>query len=233
MALSKNEIKSIYGEHNPIKMSFLTKIKMLFRHPNEFFNGVKSEDVKPAFLLYLGVFIVFNILSTAVTSLVVGTPGIAVALLALPVTLILSPIFTVLFMLWMHLFVRLFGGKKGLNQTLKGLLYAAVPPTIVSSILGILVVFVVPGSTFTPGTIPDVSTLGTIGVVAGLLLIVFLWQLYLMGTGIGRLHGISTMRGIGAIIIGGIVLVVVMMILAIFVFAAFFASILGGLPVAA
>ena len=58
MALSKTDIKKVYDEPDQKEMGFLNKIKMLFLHPARFFESVKDENLKPAFMVFLVFFLI-------------------------------------------------------------------------------------------------------------------------------------------------------------------------------
>ena len=222
MALTKEEIRKLYGKSDPKKMSFFNKIKMLFLHPAHFFEGVKSENLKPAIVMFLAILILTQVIGAI--GLVLVSPLALISIILLPINIGVGLILMIIIFLWVHLFVRLLGGKKGLNQTLKALMYASVPPTIVSTILGLITSLILGFSSFLrpEEILLNPSTILSLGILVMSIFIISIWQLYLSGLGVGKLHSISTGRGIMAIIIAVLIpLIIISMIGFFYIFYSF------------
>src|SRR3972149_8278395 len=132
-------------------MNFFSKLKILFLHPSTFFENVKNENLMPAFIMFSA----FSIINAFANPSLLSSLFIPTIFLA---SVFPGPyLFTILLFLWIHLFVKVFGGKRGLKQTLKGLMYASVPITIVGTILNLILSFLFPG---TFGTLISGSPLG-------------------------------------------------------------------------
>ncbi len=210
MALTKDQIKKIYGESDPKKMSFFNRIKMLFLHPAHFFEGVKSENLKPAFIMFLAFFLVSNIMSAVLRPASLSSPSMSL------VGILIGFVITLFFFAWTHIFARLLGGKKGIKQTFKALMYASVPITIVSAIVS-SAAFILVGAAIniaSPASLLNPATLFTLGIFLIIVLVLVIWAIYLEGLGLGKLHEISTGRGIGAVILLWAVLFVIFLLLA-------------------
>lgn len=215
MALTKEEMRRTYGATDPKKMGFLSKIKMLFLHPKQFFEGVKGEGLKPAFLMFLAILLITSIGNAIVQSVFLPTDLSSLALL--PFSLLLALAMTVLLFLWTHLFVRLLGGKGGWRQTVKALLYAYVPPMIVFFIVGVVAAPMLGGVlTVGPQVLLNPTALFSIGILLIFIIIIGLWALYLDGLGLGRMHSFSTLRGAGAVVLSIIMAIVLIIVLAVF-----------------
>jgi len=100
---------------------------------------------------------------------------------------------------WLHLWVYLFGGRKGYRETLKALAFGETPALLL-------------------GWIP------LVGILAGI------WSLVLSVLGVRELHGITTGRALGAVIIAVIIPLLLLVLLASFFFIA--SSVVTPLPVA-
>lgn len=203
MAMTKEEIRRIYGESDPKKMGFFTKIKMLFLHPKQFFEGVKGEKLGPAFVMFL----VFFLINIGVQSFVSpSTTFVAVLLL----TAVVGVLVLLAFYFWIHMIVKLFGGKASFKQTLKALFYAGIPPAVVQLILGLIIVAISGTLTgfrnlafFSPLSLFSLVSFSLVSFSIFVLIGIasFIWELYLAGLGVSRMHGISTLRGVLAYLV--------------------------------
>jgi hypothetical protein len=91
---------------------------------------------------------------------------------------------------WLHLWVYLFGGRKGYRETFKALAFGETPALLL-------------------GWIP------LVGILAGI------WSLVLSILGVRELHGISTTRALGAVILAVIIPLIILVLLALFLFIAY------------
>ncbi len=208
MPRSKEEIRKYYSE-SPWD-GFLGKIKDLFLHPGKFFESVKGEGLKPAFVMFIVFFLISNVVSTALQPPSLLNP------LASLISILIVFALNFFFFALMHIFVMLLGGKKGIKQTFKALMYASVPITIVSTILG-SAAFGFVGAAFNVANLVSLlnpAAILAIGILILLSVVIFVWSIYLQGLGLGKLHGISTARGIVAAIIAPVILIVITAVLA-------------------
>jgi hypothetical protein len=132
------------------------KVKGFLLHPAETFRATRAETLTSAYQYYVILLIIFSVLLAIVVSVSVGATywsssvttiassgllgsngsGIVKAFTAFLVTyLLFLPYFLFVFMLfaifisgfYYHVFVILFGGQKGLTQTVKAVMYASTP----------------------------------------------------------------------------------------------------------
>jgi hypothetical protein len=132
------------------------KVKGFLLHPSETFRATQAETLTSAYQYYVILLIIFSVLLAIVVSVSVGATywsssvntiassgllgsngsGIVKAFTAFLVTyLLFLPYFLFVFMLfgifisgfYYHVFVILFGGQKGLTQTVKTVMYASTP----------------------------------------------------------------------------------------------------------
>jgi hypothetical protein len=132
------------------------KVKGFLLHPAETFRVTRAETLTSAYQYYVILLIIFSVLLAIVVSVSVGATywsssvttiassgllgsngsGIVKAFTAFLVTyLLFLPYFLFVFMLfaifisgfYYHVFVILFGGQKGLTQTVKAVMYASTP----------------------------------------------------------------------------------------------------------
>ncbi len=128
--VKKKDIKTYYDESD---IGFLTKIKLLFLHPKRFFENVKDENIKYAFAAFIIFFIILANIGVILRGNIVG--------------LIFYFLFTLAILIWVHIFVRVFGGNRGIVQTLKVSMYSFVPMSMVI-ILNLIVINI--GLLFSP-----------------------------------------------------------------------------------
>jgi hypothetical protein len=132
------------------------KVKGFLLHPSETFQATRAETLTSAYQYYVILLIIFSVLIAIVVSVSVGAAywsssvttiassgllgsagsGVVKAFTAFLVTyLLFLPYFLFVFMLfaifisgfYYHVFVILFGGQKGLTQTVKTVMYASTP----------------------------------------------------------------------------------------------------------
>ncbi|HNX18082.1 MAG TPA: YIP1 family protein [Methanoregula sp.] len=128
--------------------SLVTKVKGFLLNPVETFRQSKNDGFQPVFV-YFGVLLLIN----AVLSAIIAAVGIAVMPaefstlfgLALPVAVFLimlvgGCILTLIFAAWLHLWVYILGGRKGIMQTINAVIYGSTPRLLLGWIpfIGIL-----------------------------------------------------------------------------------------------
>ena len=187
-------------------MEYLELIKGFVLSPAETFRKVKDTDYNDT-LMY---FLVLVLINTALSVLIMlvslssmwtvfngmferlgigtmsGSGIVIIAVLMIIVALVLLFIGAA----WLHLWVYLFGGRKGYRETLKALAFGETPALLL-------------------GWIP------LVGFLAGI------WSLVLSILGVRELHGISTARALGAVILAVLIPLLILVLLALFLFIAF------------
>lgn len=119
------------------------KVKGFLFNPTATFNAVKTEALGEAFKYFLILLLIFSIilaaltaiLGTAFTSLLspilpiplLGAAVAIVAVLILIFSIVVGIIGAVISGLWFHIWVYLVGGRKGLTQTMKAVMYSYTP----------------------------------------------------------------------------------------------------------
>ena len=112
-------------------MGIVEKIKGFLFSPSETFDASKEDTLGDAFKYYIILLLIPALLSAVIAavafSLFAGffgrmLPGFMPALLALA-----GAIGVLIGGLWLHIWVYLMGGRKGLTQTFKALMYGATP----------------------------------------------------------------------------------------------------------
>ncbi len=135
----------LHGEGIPIDMDYFGLMKGFLLSPVETFGDVRDTDLGDSLKYYL-LLLVINAVLSAIVSLVImsaiwmtfagivaqlGLPlpavaGVSVVLFAI---LMIFVQFVLVFIgaAWLHLFVYLFGGRKGYLQTLKSIIFGSTP----------------------------------------------------------------------------------------------------------
>ena len=179
-------------------------------HPSETFDASKEETLGGAYRYYLPLLVIFSVLFAVVTAAILLNPmtqGILSSMSgmlpeACPIGLLLTILnqFNMLTLgggffigaligglvgililgIWMHIWAYAFGGRKGLTQTIKALMYAATP-------------------FFVLGWIPVLGT--TIGVI---------WAVLLVLTGLTQLQEMYSGRAILALVAALLVPIIIM-----------------------
>jgi hypothetical protein len=143
-----DSLYSKYGgkapKSNKGTMSFFEKIKTVIQHPSDFFERIKSEEGIGKTFIYLAVLSLIN-LATGIISLTFNVPYISqlsslsnylpslgkfssVVSLGIPIGIyILTVVGTFVIAGFIHLFIRLLGGKGSYSFTYKGIVYASTP----------------------------------------------------------------------------------------------------------
>lgn len=128
--------------------SFVDRVKGFFLTPVEAFAKAKGDDAGSV-LTYLAILVAIDAILSAIVSvfLIAATPAYAKVLGGItgPVFIFLFVlvgefIITLIFGAWLHLWVYVFGGRKGIMETLKATIYSSTPRLILGWIpyLGII-----------------------------------------------------------------------------------------------
>ena len=129
--------------------SIVTKMKGILLNPVETLQQSKDDDQK-IILTYFAVLLLINSFFYAIitytktgsytASLVPGPGGI---FLIFAVTVISTIILSVLFVVWLHLWVYIFGGRMGLIRTAKAFVYGGTPWFLLGWVPYIGVIFLI------------------------------------------------------------------------------------------
>lgn len=206
----------------PKAMGIFTRFRMVFRHPGKFFQTVKTEKGYETpvkyylFLLFMQIIIANIVLYISLTigsaffdpSLINPLMGIfaltTVSFLFANVYLILS-IALVFAMAWFfNVFLRLFGGKGRMVDTLKGIVYSYTPNVILTmiSIPIIILAFyslIPPLSASTLYINPFEASANTM--LSSLSLMFLIWMAYLELKGLSVFHEVSMLRVLTALVV--------------------------------
>ncbi|MEN6395034.1 MAG: YIP1 family protein [Methanoregula sp.] len=129
--------------------ALFTKVKGFFINPVETFRQSKADDTKTVFT-YFGVLLLIYAILTAVTALLgmfamptyFGTPfGLALPVLVFFMMLIGGFIVTLIFAVWLHLWVYILGGRKGIMQTINAMIYSSTPRLLLGWIPFVGIIF--------------------------------------------------------------------------------------------
>ena len=133
-------------------MEVVEKMKKFLLEPSKAFDSVKKETVGEAFKYFLVPLLIGSLLSAVVFAIaagvfmgflgmmwgsslggLVGTLGAGLAGVIYFIVMIVGGIVgTLIFSLWIHIWIYLVGGRKGLNQTIKAMMYGATPSLLLS-----------------------------------------------------------------------------------------------------
>lgn len=160
----------------------IQKAMDFLQRPKKAYDKEKTTDVSDAFVYIIILYLVVAVLS-AVVSLV--TEDAFLAGITLVSVYVGGIILSIIAGLWLHLWVYIFGAKKGLNQTLKTVFYAGTP----SYLLGWI-------------PIPYIS------------LVFWLWSLYLNWIGLQKLQGMKEDKVVYALLIAFVIPMILAWILA-------------------
>jgi len=115
--------------------ALIEKVKGFLLNPVETFQSSKNDEPGAVFTYFALLLVVNAILSALIVAAGFGAmekiPGLSFGL-ALPVLVFFAVlvggfIFTLIFAAWLHLWVYLVGGRKGIMQTIKAVLYGNTP----------------------------------------------------------------------------------------------------------
>jgi len=133
-------------------MEIFEKMKGFLLEPSKTFDGVKKESLGEAFKYFLVPLVIGSLLSAIVVGVVTGMiagllgslwfgglgplaglAGGGVGAIVYFIYMIIVGIVAIFVGgLWMHIWVYLLGGRKGLSQTIKALMYGATPSLLLS-----------------------------------------------------------------------------------------------------
>lgn len=116
----------------------IAKVKGFLLNPVETFQQTKGDDPKTVFIYFAVLLFIFSLLSAIVTATgmdsmfgsafpITGDPisgGIFLLFISSFIGVFIS---TLILAVWLHLWVYIFGGRNGIMQTLKALLYGSTP----------------------------------------------------------------------------------------------------------
>ncbi|MEA2033714.1 MAG: YIP1 family protein [Euryarchaeota archaeon] len=174
------------------------RIRGFLWRPAETFEASKEETLGDAYVYYFTLLVFFSVLLAAVIGIVLANPA-AQSILGMAPDLELLKIITLMSAsgiilggtvgvliagIWMHIWAYAFGGRNGLEQTIKVLLYAATPLLVL-------------------GWVPVIGTV--IGAI---------WSLLLLLTGLTQLQGMYSGRAILALVAALLVPVIVIGVIA-------------------
>jgi hypothetical protein len=115
--------------------TIVSKVKGFLLTPVETFQQSRNDEPGLVFT-YLGALLLFNAILSALIAAVgiermpmfAGmTWGVAVPVMVFFMVLVRGFILTLVLGIWIHLWVYLFGGRKGIMQTLKAIIYGKTP----------------------------------------------------------------------------------------------------------
>jgi hypothetical protein len=128
----------------------ITRLKGFLLDPVETFRQGRDDDPRVLFI-YFGALFLLNTILSALIELFFGTGnmwfpqglflGVAPRFMGFFIVMIYSVIFIILFTAWIHLWVYLLGGRKGIMQTFKAILYGDTPNLLLGWIPLIGIIF--------------------------------------------------------------------------------------------
>lgn len=194
-----------YGDEK--RMGFLQKIKMVLRHPSDFFERVRDEKIGEAIKFYLVLYIISLILMVGLditmTREIENIASYSV-LLVLPIVgivgLFISTGIT-------HLFVRLLKGKGHVYDTCKVVIYSMIPSFLIGFLESVFLTFIKTSETMSFGHIMTTWFLVLLGVIS------FVYSLYLEVVGLSKYHNISKKRALAALVIPILIFIILVVLL--------------------
>jgi hypothetical protein len=131
--------------------SLVEKVKGFLFSPGEAFQKVKADETGNM-LTYFAILVVINAVLSAVIAAIWTsmTPlyarligGVAVPILVFFIVLVAEFIITLVFGAWLHLWVCVLGGRKGIMQSIKSVIYGSTPRLLLGWIPFIGIIFLV------------------------------------------------------------------------------------------
>ncbi|MBA3043747.1 YIP1 family protein [archaeon] len=139
----------MYG--SPRKMGFFEKVKGFMFNPTNTFNNAKPDTLSESFKYFIILLLIYSSLSAAMMSAQImligfvtegmfgfpvhGLPTTTVLIFEVLKTFIMSIIFGIIGVFiggaWLHLWVYVVGGRKGIAQTIKSCMYSATPSYLI------------------------------------------------------------------------------------------------------
>ena len=138
-------------EYSKIMIDFIvTRIKGILLNPVETFRQSKDEESK-AVLAYLAVLVIINSLFFTISVKYMGSdsgpaalfPGLGGFFITLFFVIVISPFVVALSIVWLHLWVYILGGRKGIIQTARAFVYSLTPNILFGWIPYISFIFVI------------------------------------------------------------------------------------------
>ena len=173
-----------------------------------------QKNTDTSFSLTFQYFVILTVINAVLSVVILASSPYSYSLLQgssvlynILIAILGSVIGLFIFGLIQHIFVLLMGGKYGLEQTLKVIMYSAVPGLVLGWIASFFVTST--AATFDPFTLAfsDWQTMAAMGTVVILLsIILFIWQLVLLVLGISELHRMSTTSAIAAVLLPYVIL---------------------------
>jgi len=128
--------------------SFVEKVKGFILNPGETFQKSKADDMETA-LPYFAILVLINAILSAIVAAILpanllyaGMPGgVALPIMVFFVVLVAEFIFTLVFAAWLHLWVYIVGGRKGIWQTFNAVIYGSTPSLLLGWIPVISILF--------------------------------------------------------------------------------------------
>jgi hypothetical protein len=131
--------------------SLVEKVKGFLFSPGEAFQKAKADETGNVFT-YFAILVVINAVLSAVISAIWTsmTPmyahllgGAAVPILVFFIALVAEFIITLVFGAWLHLWVYVLGGRKGIMQSIKSVIYGSTPRLLLGWIPFIGIIFLI------------------------------------------------------------------------------------------
>lgn len=128
--------------------SFVEKLKGFILNPGETFQKSKADDMETS-LPYFAILVLINaILSAIVAAILPANPmyagmtgGVSLPILVFFVVLVAEFLLTLVFAAWLHLWVYIVGGRKGIGQTMNAVIYGSTPSLLLGWIPVISILF--------------------------------------------------------------------------------------------
>ena len=210
----------------------IEKIKGFLFSPSETFDASKEDTLGDAFKYYIILLLIPALLSALIAAGVFllfpesfgimfrSMPIIAIAGVVAAVefiaVLILGTIGVIIGGLWLHIWVYIMGGRKGLTQTFKASMYGETPYLLLCRIPDILAVIWLYLGEIVIGETPSVTSLlaaiWALNIIIGIKSLIAIWALIVTIFGIRQLHEISTGRAVAAGILAIIPLIVLLVL---------------------
>jgi hypothetical protein len=127
---------------------YITRLKGFFLDPVLTFRQVRDDDLR-VFVTYFGTLFLFNVILSALVEFFSGAGnrlflgGMSLGIAGFFIVLMFSLILIILLAAWIHLWVYLLGGRKGIMQTFKAILYGGTPYLLLGWIPFIGIIFAI------------------------------------------------------------------------------------------
>lgn len=115
--------------------NLITKVKGFFLSPAETFRQSRNDEF-PSVFVYFGILLLINaVLSALIAALGMAVMpetfgmsfGLAVPVMVFLIMFVGGCIATLIFAVWLHLWVYILGGRKGIMQTINAVIYGSTP----------------------------------------------------------------------------------------------------------